>query len=287
MQSICFFSSYYTTEQIPYYIKYYLEELQRHFTEVVFLTNEKTLSEEDHKYFKRRMIQYRLYKNEGYDFGMWYKAFQEFPVLNYDRIGLVNDSCVLFKKIDFIFQWINESNLDYCGITDSNAIAYHIQSYFVVINKNAIKPVCDYFSQHQIAGQMRDVIRKYEIGLSSYLLQRKMALGAYFSNKDYKGDHNPMLYFSDKLIALRLPLIKKKIIFCSFREEEFLSLRRMNFNIDPRFHINFIGKVNKGTEILDFDKITGELYDKKFISKIKFYKTKSSLFQFLRKFKFH
>ncbi len=43
MKSICFYSSYFTLDYIPYYVKFYLEELEKHFSEIVFLTNEKQL----------------------------------------------------------------------------------------------------------------------------------------------------------------------------------------------------------------------------------------------------
>ena len=56
MKSICFFSSYYTSAQIPFYVKYYLEELKRHFTEVVFLTDEKIVNNSDQEYLSKKMI---------------------------------------------------------------------------------------------------------------------------------------------------------------------------------------------------------------------------------------
>ncbi|MHB8401040.1 MAG: hypothetical protein ACYDCN_03400 [Bacteroidia bacterium] len=90
MKSICFYSSYFTQNYIPYYIKFYLEELEKHFTEIIFLTNEKTLIETDLTYLKQKNITLKFVSNEGFDFGMWYKAFKELPSLDYDRVALVN-----------------------------------------------------------------------------------------------------------------------------------------------------------------------------------------------------
>ena len=116
MKSICFFSSYFTSDKIPYYVKYYLEELTIHFTEVILLTNPKTLEPSESIYLSEKNIQLKIYKNEGMDFGMWYKAFKEYGIENYERAGLINDSCVLYKSLQPYFDWLNNSSLDYAGM---------------------------------------------------------------------------------------------------------------------------------------------------------------------------
>jgi len=286
MGSLCLFSSFFTGDSIPYYIKIYLEELNRHFGEIIFLTNEKNLNPEDKNYLIRNNFQLRMYKNEGYDFGMWYKAFIEFPVNDYDRIALINDSCILFKKLDSFSEWVDRSDFDVYGMTDSNAISYHIQSFFMVLKKASIVHVKNYFTEQKIKENIKDVIFHYEVGLSTYLLKMKMKLAANFTNKNYFGEHNPILFFSDELIRKGIPLIKKKIIYCSFRNEEYLSLMRMNFNIDPRHHIELIKKINGNNLIVDFDFVTKDIFTSDFISKIKMYKIRNFLFQIIRKFKF-
>ena len=218
---------------------------------------------------------------------MWYKAFNEFPVLSYDSIGLVNDSCILFKNLDSVFNRINEGAFDYCGLTDSNAISYHIQSYFTIINKNAIKLVHDYFSKHGIYNDLKDVIKSYEVGLSTHLLENQMTLGACFSTKDYKGEYNPMLYMTDELIERGIPMIKKKIIFCSFRKDEFLNLMRMNFNLNPQHYMNHIKQRNQSVEMIDFNKVMQDNSKKSIHGRIKLYKFKSFFFQHLRKLKYN
>jgi len=285
MKSICFFSSYFTSGQIPYYVKFYLEELKKHFSQLVLLTNEKAFSNEDLIYLDKNDIKYRLYRNEGYDFGMWYKAFKEFPVSDYDRIGLVNDSCILFKNIDFLFKWIDEKDFDYCGITDSNGLSYHIQSYFLIINKKAIEPVYEYFCKNQVVYNIKEVIKIYEVGMSQFLINKNFKLGAFFST-NYIGEYNPMLYFEKDLLNKGLPVIKKKVIFCSFRKDELLNLIRMNFNIDPLYHIRLIKEINQSEQLIDFNKLTEGVCNRIFKRKIKIFKIKSYFYQYIRKFKF-
>src|ERR1700741_958414 len=104
MRSVCFFASYYTSIEIPYYITVYLNELKKQFNEVVFLSSQ-PVSEQDLKFLQDENIQFLVEKNEGFDFGLWYKAFQKININDYDRVALVNDSCILFKSLNELMAW--------------------------------------------------------------------------------------------------------------------------------------------------------------------------------------
>lgn len=270
IKSICFFSSYYTTSTLPEYIKFYLTELTRHFSEVVFLTNEKSIAIADLEFLHNLNIPFRLYKNEGFDFGMWYKAFREFNISEYDRIGLVNDSCVLFNKLDFFFQWLEKENPDYAGMTDCNKIQYHIQSYFIVINKQAIAPVATYFRTNGIVENIKDVIKIYEVGLSNYLVNLGLKLKAQYSvssipfpfknvNGQFKGilmrySHwkrymafknmqymaDPTWYDTKDLIQQGMPMIKRKILTRSYGVEKWYYMLKLGFDPFPGHYVRLI-----------------------------------------------
>lgn len=275
IKSICFFCSYYSGSSLPIYVRHYLTELTRHFTEVVLLTNEKTILPADADFLQSLNIPYRLYENEGFDFGMWHKALREYDIEQYDRVGLINDSCVLFKKLDFFFEWLESENVDYAGMTDCNAIQYHIQSYFIVINKNGIAPVKEYLVRHGIFSNIKDVIKVYEVGLSQYLIGLSLKLKAYypiqsiiplkdsgenrkfkdklilshqkwklsmgFIGKKYIG--NPMWYASKELIKQGIPLIKKKILTRLYGDASLRYMMRFGFEPDPRYYIRLINKI--------------------------------------------
>jgi lipopolysaccharide biosynthesis protein len=288
MKSICFFSSYFNQPTIPYFIKFYLENLTPYFSEVVFLTNNnKQLDDESNNFLSERNIKLNYFENEGFDFGMWYKAFGIYDVNAYDRVGLVNDSCILFRKPDEFFGWLDATDYDYCGMVDSNAISYHLQSYFLIINKKAIPEVAGYFKQHGIVKDIKEVIKTYEIGMSAYLVDKGLKLGACYSTANYTGEFSPMYLLSEKLIVKGFPLIKKKIILCSFRKEEFLNLMRMKFHIDPRYHIRYIKQLYRSEEeqLINFDSIQKEVWSVAFFLKLQCFKIVSFFFQILRKFK--
>ena len=262
MKSICFFSSYFNQDTIPYYVKYYLEELKKHFSEVVFLTNKKRLSDNEISYLKNLNIDLMLFDNEGYDFGMWYKAMKEFDFSTYERVGLINDSAILFKSLAKTFEQINSSNWDYCGLVASKRISFHIQSYFVIINKNAINLVRDYFMNNGIVNDYKQVIKTYEVGLSAYLQEKKLNVGAlYFSKKNIE-QHNPSFLIIEELIQEGLPLIKKKIIFRSYRKGEYLSLLRMKFNINQLYYIKYIENSNENEKLINFDLVLNDFPNK-------------------------
>src|SRR5688572_28952256 len=98
MKSLCLFASYFSSKAVPYYVKVYVAELKKHFSDVV-LIGQKELLQTDKEFLGNLGIQYRKEKNEGYDFGMWYKTLQTLPEKTYERIALVNDSCLFFKPL--------------------------------------------------------------------------------------------------------------------------------------------------------------------------------------------
>lgn len=286
MRSICLYSSYFNEAVIPYYIRYYLGQLSPFFSEIVFLTNEKQLDEESLDYLRHRGIRLMYMKNEGWDFGMWYKAFEQIDPAEYERIGLVNDSCILFTSPQPFFDWLDASDVDYAGMVDSNAVAYHIQSYFLVINKNAIPHVRDYFKKHGLLRDVKDVIKTYEIGLSQYLIGKHLQVSALHSTQLYKGEFSPMFYMPSVLIRTGLPLIKKKIIHCSFRKEEYMSLMRMGYRMDPQRYIRLIReKYENDPSLIDLDKVQRKS-DLSFKLLLLRYGLMSFFFRLLRKFKF-
>jgi rhamnosyltransferase len=254
MRSICFFASYFKGNKIPYYITVYLTELKKHFSEVVLLTSQNDLSIESIAFLKAENIRLQIEENEGFDFGLWYKAFQKNEIDTYDQIALVNDSCILFKPLNEFMEWSRSHASDLQGITLSNAIAHHIQSYFLIINKRAIPFVKEYFEKHKLLKNISDVIAVYEVGLSSFLISKDLRIDAFMDNNGYNGEFSPYYYCVDYHISKGIPVIKKKILFASYRKDELFTLARMRFNISLSHYINLIKK-NCKTIILDLEKL--------------------------------
>lgn len=256
MKSICFFASYFTTNDLPYYIGVYLQELKKHFSEVVLFTSQQQLSDLSRDFLAQNKIDLRIEENNGFDFGMWYKAFQLYDVKTYDQIALVNDSCVLFKPLSDFMAWSSSDPADAKGMTLSEAVSPHIQSYFILLNKKAIPFVTQYFLKHGILTNIKEVIRVYEIGMSNYLSEHALKLSALVDNDSYTGEFSPYYHCIHHHLKNGIPLIKKKILLASYRKDELFTLARMNFNISAKHYIDLIKETNQDL-IIDFSKVQG------------------------------
>ncbi|MEO8761221.1 MAG: glycosyltransferase family 2 protein [Bacteroidia bacterium] len=257
MKSICFFCSYSTSTTIANYIQYYLKELAKHFTQVVFITNEKTLSVESLSFLEKNKIELLFVENEGYDFGMWYKGMLKYNAENYDRVGLVNDSCILFKPLDAYFNWLDKQELDYAGMVDSIEFAYHIQSFFLILNKKAIEPAFSFFKQHGLHNDREDVIKIYELGLCKHIQQQGLKVGVWQITQGA----NPSLYAAEKMIRNGYPLIKKKILFNSFSAIEYNIIKRHTLHHNPNHYISIIKAVSTNSKSFDFNLLKADGYN--------------------------
>jgi lipopolysaccharide biosynthesis protein len=270
MRSVCFFASYFTGDKLPYYISVYLKELKKHFTEVVLLSSSHGLSKESENYIKAENIQHLSLNNKGFDFGLWYHAFQQFDVSSYDKIALVNDSCVLFKSLDDLMHWSVNNKADLQGITFSESISTHIQSYFLILNKKAIELTKEYFNNNGVLNDINDVIRVYEIGLSTFMREKGLKMAAYIDNNGYKGEFSPYYQCLNYHLSKGIPVIKKKIMFFSYRKEELFTLARMDFNIDPHYYVAQIEKSNTNL-LIDFHRLKSDIPSKSGVfSKLKY-----------------
>ena len=120
---IVLFSSYFLSDELPFYIRFYLEKLQPHVKNIIFITNEeKTLNEESLIWLKNNTSHILFVKNEGYDFGMWQKALNTYNLDDYEEIVLCNDSCICFAGFEKYFDFHDKTNADVTGITLSNSI---------------------------------------------------------------------------------------------------------------------------------------------------------------------
>ena len=255
MHSICYFASYFKGDKIPYYLRFYLQEVKLHFSEVVYVSGNERLDEESKNFLKETGITLQQEKNEGFDFGLWYKAFQKNDPVNYDRIALINDSSVLFKPLAEFFDWMDKTPLDVYGMTESSAVSRHLQSYFLVFSKQTIPFVKQYLQEHGLKNSIHEVISEYEIGLSKTLLKNGFKLGAFVSNAGYEGEFSPYYYLLEEHIKQGIPLVKKKIVYSSYRDSELKTLARMGFNINIHHYIQLINKHNPNTKLIDFNKV--------------------------------
>lgn len=229
-KSICFFLHFNPGVLIPLYVQYYVNELSRYFDEVRLITNHR--DKEINPVGLSSNIQLRYKKNEGYDFGMFFKGFSAVYPENYYRIACVNDSNLLIKPLNKFFEWHRLDETDFCGLVDSNEApwfsthknSYHIQSHFIVFNEKAIALLPEFFRQTKpeklfkeknIKPLRRKVINDWEIGISQYLLTNGLSGASYYDSgrlleKNNSRGKNVTHALYEELLTEGYPLIKKK-----------------------------------------------------------------------------
>jgi len=117
-------------------------------------------------------------RNFGHDFGAYKDGIDRIgPMDAVESLILMNDSCYgpLFDLAG-IEQRAQASRSDVFGITDSWSIAYHLQSYFLRIDRRALRSEAfSSFWATLLPYQPRAiVIRRGEIGLTQHLVRRGM-----------------------------------------------------------------------------------------------------------------
>ncbi len=218
---------------MPLYVKIYVDEISEYFDQVILVTNERAGNLKIA--INRLNISTVFVKNEGYDLGMFHKALQTVDISEYGQIACVNDSNVLFNSLLPVFSWSKTITADFWGLIDSNQRPgfsthkdnYHIQSHFIVFNRQAVLNLPAFFATLNIQEILDEkdpvklrqiVINKWEIGLSRFLIDKGLKSASYVDSHSYCQKYlsgkqaNVGLKLYPELIRSGFPLIKIKVI---------------------------------------------------------------------------
>jgi lipopolysaccharide biosynthesis protein len=232
-KNICIFVHYFPENFIPLYVIIYLNELKNYFDEILLVTNSRNI--ENSLQMNLSEISVLFVNNEGYDFGMFYKAFSKINPTEYQQIACINDSNVIFGSLQFLFDWGNRQLVDFWGLVDSfqnpkystHINSYHIQSHFMVFNETAIESLSVFMKQikfdeiikiENISLLKKTVINLWEIGLTQFLINNNLTCKAYIESKEYAVKYRKgkpvnvptKLYY--QTIADGVPIIKKRVV---------------------------------------------------------------------------
>jgi rhamnosyltransferase len=119
-------------------------------------------------------------ENVGFDFGMWSEAMKQVDLDSCDALILSNSSVFgPLSPLAPIFERMKDA--DVWGMTDNVEIAWHLQSYFLVFGKRVLaSPAFRQFWQTILPYRNKEqVIRSYEIGLSTLLVDQGFSLKAF------------------------------------------------------------------------------------------------------------
>lgn len=230
---ICLFIHFSITDEIPYYVRIYINELSTQFDEVRFLCNNKRLK--NHTDALNENVSFFHDKNQGYDFGRIYQHLNQLNLDKYSQIACVNDSNVLIGKLNPVMNWGNSSDVDFWGLLDSyekpwfseHENNHHIQSHFIVFNRKALKKLPEFFDsldlktifeEEDVVKLRRKVINDWEIGLTQFFSRQGLNCKSYFDSRKYYPTRGKRKHINvahkkyDALIKDGYPLIKRKVI---------------------------------------------------------------------------
>jgi lipopolysaccharide biosynthesis protein len=240
--TLCIYTSYSLSQDVTDYIQKVIINLQHISDKIVFATNKRQFSAEATHFFSANAIQVIQCSNKGFDFGKIYIALQQLDCTQYDRIIFVNDSLMQIGDTTPFFDWINKQEADVLGLINSYEKHFHLQSFFLVINKKAILPTLQYFAKHKRFYRKQNVIKFYELGFSKYWLQQNLILKAFIdvNTVEHGYNKNPMYEKLEQLLQLQIPYIKRHVLMDSFGIKEKESLAKSGFVLDAYYWKNKI-----------------------------------------------
>jgi lipopolysaccharide biosynthesis protein len=159
-------------------------------------------------------------RNKGYDFGSWSFALSSVNLSDYSHIIFMNDSIVgpLYDLRPLINTIVND-NHDYLGITESEQIAPHFQSYCFALSTRALRTmeISQIFeadkmakidiSERDYAISKREVpilSKIHNLGLSSRVIWKAGTLTSVANN--------PSLDGWERLIGSGFPFVKRSLL---------------------------------------------------------------------------
>lgn len=224
---LCLFSHFDPEDQVDPYVIYYLQSLKDLGVEILFISTCRSLRETDLDQLKALCFRIILRENLTLDFGSWktglFQLESHGPHLQeFDQLIFANDSVYgpLFPLKDVFHQL---KDYEVAGITSSQEMKYHLQSYFLIFQKQVfLSPAfAKFWRNFRFYRSKRTIIENYEIGLSQLALKMKWKMGALVEIPNVL---NPTLSAWDQLIEVH---------HAPFLKTEVLKLNRMN---SPRIH---------------------------------------------------
>ncbi|MBQ8635881.1 hypothetical protein IJ425_06995 [bacterium] len=255
MNRVAIFAHYDTNCKIEDYVIYYLKELQKISTEIIFVSDCNLPSEETNKL--KDITNHIIAKRHGeYDFGSYKYGYifakEKNLITLANELIFANDSCfgplISFNQI---WKKMEEKECDFWGITKNNIdVDYHIQSYFLVFKENVFKTeIFDNFINTISKEENKNkIIEKYEIGLSKLLIKNDFKPETYCNYKIARNITQD-LFYNDST-----PFLKKWEILTLYPTLVNIIIKKIFKRIDSNYKIDYITSFFKKRKTTKFAK---------------------------------
>ena len=180
-------SHYSATGLLSDHVRYAVEHYHAHTDGIVFVSTSK-LETAERKLLTQHCSSIIERENVGYDFLSWKTGIEALgPLDQIDEIIIANDSVVgPLGEAEEFFGRLRADPRDVCGLTLSWEGRRHIQSYFVRFSKAALRSGAfdDFWQEVAPLADKKQIIDRYELGLTSVMDEHGHSTGALFEVKE-------------------------------------------------------------------------------------------------------
>lgn len=182
---VLLFSHYSKREEVESHNYLTLEQLDDRFDIIVILTNCPNAWEPKRPNYNKYHILSYNFKSDFRNYGVFI-AQTEQTLISASQLCLMNDSFVVVDVTAFnrCMAHVFESAADFAGITSSHEGVFHLQSYFLLFNKPAVRSIVAYFKTRGLPMNHSASISEYELGITAQLMQEGLTPFAMVSNQE-------------------------------------------------------------------------------------------------------
>jgi lipopolysaccharide biosynthesis protein len=209
-ETLCIFAHYDKQDRVDDYVLYTLQKLKELGADIIFVSTATTLGDECIAKISPYCAQIMVRENRGYDFGSWKLGIEcadNLPA--YQRLILANDSVYgpLHDLHNLILD-MRQRGAAVWGITDSYQLEHHLQSYFLVFEREALdNPAFGEFWQNLPTYRFkRSIIRDGEIGLSAKLSRAGLCVGAVYGYDSLRKNYPEMVIEAERKSIFAAPV---------------------------------------------------------------------------------
>lgn len=161
--------------KVAEHVRRYVDALRAADLSIVFVTNAGRLEPEAREWLLERCAWVIVRRNRGLDFAAWRDALSVagLPRPETELLLIANDSVYgPFMPITHLLSQMPAAEADVWGLTESWQHRYHLQSYFLAFSGAALRSsaFASFWEGVRDLPSKTAVIRKYEVGLTQYLL---------------------------------------------------------------------------------------------------------------------
>lgn len=220
-KSLCLFSHYDRHSCVDATVFTYLKELKSCGVNIAFVSTAPSLRSAD-KILLQDFCTHILHrKNYGLDFASWKSAMLAIPDYHKARqLILANDSTYIVGPLQRVFEEMSNNPCDFWGITESQELRPHLQSYFLCFKNRVLqhKAWQTFWQKLSAPHDKRQIIRQYETALTQQLEMAGFTPAAFVPRAALpKGPagwcDNPTLAHGLRLVREHgVPLIKRSLL---------------------------------------------------------------------------